>query len=155
MPNPKRKPAKPRLKGRKDDVVRMRITSEQKQALVPSDPAEAVAMVEQTLDQLDSQLSRRVLERLIQAWEQGDLGALERYEDWCECAATDDERAYLRRLNDERNGPLAERIAALHRQGRRVFAAVGALHMTGPAALPRLLADRGFKVERVSFAPRP
>ena len=57
----------------------------------------------------------------------------------------------MRRLNDERNPPLADGIEALHRQGRRIFAAVGALHMTGPQSLPRLLAARGFKVERVPF----
>ncbi len=142
-----------RAKAQHKRVVSLESAEQQKQALVPSDAAEAVAMVEQTLDQLDSLVSRRVLERLVRAWELGDLTTLDRYEDWCECAATDDERAFLRRLNDERNGPLADRIAALHGQGRRLFAAVGVLHMTGGAALPRLLADRGFKVERVPFTP--
>jgi uncharacterized protein YbaP (TraB family) len=141
-----------RAKARRLRVVSLETAEEQKRTLVPTDAAEALAVIEQTLDQLDNGTSRRVLERLVRAWEQGDLATLERYEDWCECAGTDDERAFLRRLNDERNAPLAERIAALHRQGRRVFAAVGALHMTGAAALPRLLAERGFKVERVEFA---
>ena len=36
--------------------------------------------------------------------------------------------------------------------GKRVFAAVGALHMIGPTALPSLLAARGYRVERVEFA---
>ena len=57
----------------------------------------------------------------------------------------------MRRLNDERNPALADGIEAQHRRGRRVLAAVGALHMTGPQALPVLLAQRGFKVERVGF----
>ena len=57
----------------------------------------------------------------------------------------------MRKLNDERNPALADGIEAQHRQGKRVFAAVGALHMTGPQALPLLLAQRGFKVERVRF----
>jgi hypothetical protein len=144
-----------RAKERRMRVVSLETAAQQKDALVPSDAAEAVAMIEQTLDQLDSLVSRRVLERLIRAWEQGDLATLERYEDWCECAANEEDRAYLRRLNDERNGPLADRIAALHGQGRRVFAAVGVLHMTGPAALPRLLGQRGFSVERVAFVPPP
>lgn len=138
-----------RAKAQRKRVVSLETAEQQKQVLVPSDAAEAVAVIEQALDQLDSLVSRRVLERMVRAWERGDLDTLERYEDWCECAASEDDRAYLRRLNDERNGPLADRIAALHGQGRRVFAAVGALHMTGPAALPRLLAERGFTVERV------
>ncbi len=138
-----------RAKARRLRIVSLETAEQQKQALVPAEAAEALAMIEQTLDQLDSLVSRRVLERMVRAWERGDLETLERYEDWCECAATDDERAFLRRLNDERNGPLADRIAALHGQGRRAFVAVGVLHMTGPAALPRLLAERGFKVDRV------
>ena len=32
-----------------------------------------------------------------------------------------------------------------------VFAAVGALHMTGPQSIPRLMQQRGFRVERVDF----
>ncbi|MBI5718564.1 MAG: TraB/GumN family protein [Burkholderiales bacterium] len=141
-----------RAKALRKRVLSLETAEQQKQALVPTDVDEALAMIEQTLDQLDSLVSRRVLERMVRAWERGDLETLERYEDWCECAATDDERAFLRRLNDERNAPLADRIAEVHGQGRRVFAAVGALHMTGPAALPRLLAERGFKVERVPLS---
>jgi hypothetical protein len=41
----------------------------------------------------------------------------------------------------------------LHAQGQRVFAAVGALHMTGPNALPVLMAGRGYHVERVLLQP--
>jgi uncharacterized protein YbaP (TraB family) len=133
-------------------VISLETAEQQKTALVPSDPAEAEAVLVQTLEQLENQTSRRVLERLVRAWEPGDLETLENYERWCECAATEEDRAFMRRINDERNGPLAERIEALHKQGRRVFAAIGALHMTGPQALPRLLAERGFTVERVDFA---
>jgi hypothetical protein len=92
-----------------------------------------------------------MLGRLVAAWERGDLEALEDYPRWCECAHDEAERALLRRLNDERNPHLARGIAELHLRGRRVFAAVGALHMTGPQALPRLLQAQGFSVERVAF----
>ena len=55
---------------------------------------------------------------------------------------------------DDRNVALAERIDALHAQGRRVFVAVGSLHMGGGTGLPKLLADKGFAVERVNLRPR-
>ena len=64
---------------------------------------------------------------------------------------TDDDRAMVKALNDERNPAMAERIDALHGEGQRLFVAVGALHMTGPKALPALLRARGFRVERVEF----
>ena len=135
-------------------VVSLESAAQQKAALLPDDEAEATALLEQSLAQLEDRSSRRVLERMARAWERGDLAALEDYASWCECAASEEDRAFMRRLNDERNAGLADGIVAQHQQGRRVFAAVGALHMTGPQALPRLLAQRGFKVERIAFASR-
>ena len=138
-----------RSQGRR--VVSLETAAQQKAALVPADPDEALAVLDQSLTQLEDQSGRRVLGRLAQAWERGDLAALEDYETWCECASTEADKAFMRKLNDERNPPLAEGIEAQHKKGQRVFAAVGALHMTGPVSLPRLLQQRGFKVERVSF----
>lgn len=138
-----------RANGRR--VVSLETAAQQKAVLVPEDPVEALSVVEQSLAQLEDRSARRVIERLAQAWEAGDLAALEDYASWCECASTAADKAYMRKLNDERNGPLAAGIEAQHRQGRRVFAAVGALHMTGAQSLPRLLEQRGFRVERVHF----
>jgi hypothetical protein len=130
-------------------VVALESAAQQTLALVPEDEALAQAMLDESLQQLEDLSGRRVLARLAAAWEQGDLATLEDYESWCECADSEAERTYLHRLNDERNPALADAIEARHRQGRRVLAAVGALHMTGPQSLPRLLAQRGFRVERV------
>lgn len=141
--------AQARAAGRR--VLSLETAAQQTQALVPSDEAEALALLEQSLQQLEDRSARRVLERLATAWEQGDLAALEDYERWCDCVADEADRTFLRKLNDERNPGLADGIEAQHRQGRRVFAAVGALHMTGPQGLPQLMAQRGFKVERVPF----
>ena len=132
-------------------VVALESAATQIQALVPDDEAEARTLLDQSLQQLEDRSARRVLERLAAAWDKGDLAGLEDFENWCECAANETDRAFLRKLNDERNPPLADGIESQHRQGRRVFAAVGALHMTGPQSLPLLLAQRGFKVERVAF----
>ncbi len=142
--------AQARATGRK--VVSLETVAQQKAALVPDDPDDALAVLEQTLAQLEDKSGRRVLEKLAVAWERGDLAALEDYEAWCECVATEAEKAFMRKLNDERNPPLADGIEAQHKAGRRVFAAVGALHMTGPQSLPKLMQQRGFKVERVTFA---
>lgn len=132
-------------------VVALETAAEQIKALVPADEEEARALLEQSLQQLEDLSARRVLERLAAAWERGDLAVLEDFESWCECAASEADRASMRKLNDDRNAPLADGIETQHRQGRRVFAAVGVLHMTGPQSLPHLLEERGFKVERVTF----
>jgi len=129
-------------------VVSLESVALQKKVLVP-DEAAGLALIEQALEQLESGQGRSVMTRLARAWEHGDLATLEDYPRWCDCVRNDEERAAMRALNDDRNPALAERIEALHREGKPVFAAVGALHMTGPAGLPRLLAARGFRVERV------
>jgi uncharacterized protein YbaP (TraB family) len=133
-------------------VVSLETAEQQKAALVPSDPAEARSVLDQTLAQLEDGSGRRVLAHMAKAWEAGDLKTLDDYDSWCECVTSDEERAFMRRLNDERNPALADGIAALHAKGRRVFAAVGALHMTGPQSLPHLMRERGFAVERIPFA---
>ena len=98
-------------------------------------------------------MARRVLGQAAAVWARGDLDALARYGDWCDCLLNDTDRAHMRRLNDERNPALADGITALLGRGKRVFAAVGALHMTGDQALPRLLAQRGWRVQRIPLAP--
>jgi hypothetical protein len=117
--------------------------------LAPADPAALAPLLRRTAEQLETGQARGVLVRLADLWAAGDLDALAQYAHWCGCVVSDEDRAELVRLNDGRNPALADAIAALHASGRRVLAAVGALHMTGPASLPALLAARGFRVERV------
>lgn len=140
-------------KSRQLPLIALETAAMQLQALVPTQPDEAEQALETTLSQLESGLSRRVMARLGQAWADGDLETVASYEAWCECVAGEADRAALRRLNDARNPPMANRITTLHVGGQRLFAAVGLLHMTGPQALPQLLAERGFKVERIALLP--
>jgi hypothetical protein len=132
-------------------IVALESVHQQIEALLPADPAQMQRLLDQGLDQLERGQASPVLRRLAAAWAAGDLDTLARYEQWCECADDEASREWLRRLNDGRNAELAAGIDALHRRGLRVFAAVGALHMTGPQALPKLLQQRGFKVQRVGF----
>lgn len=133
-------------------VAALESVEEQLEVLVPATPADRDRMVEQAMAQLKSGAARRAVRRMANAWAEGQLDELARYEQWCECIASDEDRAQLRRMNDERNPAIASRIERLHAQGKTVFAGVGALHMTGPKALPLLMQQRGFQVERVSFA---
>ncbi len=132
-------------------VVALETPQRQVQALLAGDLARQRYLLDSTLDQLEDGSVRRGLRRLGEVWERGDLARLADYESWCECVRSETSRQLLRELNDARNPGLADGIEALHRAGQTVFAAVGALHMVGPKALPRLLAERGFVVERVEF----
>jgi len=121
-------------------------------ALLRGDPATAQEALEHGLRQIEQGQAGPMLVRIAQVWADGRGDELARYAQWCECAETETDRAALKRVLDERNPPLADRIDALHTAGKRVFAAVGALHMVGPLGLPALMAQRGYSVERVALA---
>ena len=112
--------------------------------------AELQRSVASTLDAIEAGRARVLLARIAQVWSTGDLAGLLAYADWCECMDTPAQRAEMARTLDARNPALADAIAALHRRGQHVFAAVGSLHLIGPLGLPALLAQRGFQVERLS-----
>jgi uncharacterized protein YbaP (TraB family) len=135
-------------------IVSLESAELQAALLVPADARQALALAEQSLAQLEKGQARAMLVRVARVWADSDLDQLARFEQWCGCADTDEDRQFLRRLNDERNGPMAARIDALHAGGQTVFAAVGSLHMTGPQGLPQLMQQRGYRVERIAFAAR-
>jgi uncharacterized protein len=132
-------------------VVSLESPELQMAALIPREAADAERMVAQMLEQLEKGSVQRVITRLAAAWERGDLAEIASYEGWCDCVASDEDRLQIQRLNDDRNPALADAIEALHRDGRTVFAAVGALHMTGAKGLPLLMQQRGFTVRRVAL----
>jgi uncharacterized protein YbaP (TraB family) len=140
------------MEGKK--VVALETPASQLAALTPATEADERVLVTQGLAEIEGGEERSALLRLLKAWADGDVQTLSTYPEWCQCMETPEERRYLARLNDERNGPIADRLLALHAAGEPFFAAVGALHMTGPQALPVLLRARGFQVERVPF-PSP
>lgn len=130
-------------------VVGLETVQTQLATLLARSDAEAVDMVRSALDGWRHPLASQQLERLTRAWAGGDLADLEAYADWCDCLNTPREREQFTRLVDGRNPGMADAIERLHAQGPSVFAAVGALHVTGPAGLPALLRARGFVVTRV------
>ena len=117
--------------------------------LVRDTPGATLAAVRQGLAELRSTTARAVAQRLVDGWAEGRLADLEDFATWCACQESDADRAQHRATVDARNPAMADRIAALHRRGHTVFAAVGALHMLGPEGLPQLMARRGFRVERI------
>lgn len=132
-------------------VVSLETPEEQARALLRDTPQETATLVAETLDELDAGRARALTARVVRVWADADHESLLRYDEWCDCRRTPADAAAMKRLLDDRNPALAERIAALHAKGKPVFAAVGSLHMVGPNGLPALLAQRGFVVERVGF----
>ena len=130
-------------------------TAQSQLALFTGDTAEEEAQqIDAALQELESGRLRQRMGELAAMWARSDWPRLQAYEQWCECMKTPAERAFMHKLLDERNPVLADGIEALHADGQRVFAAVGALHMVGPAGLPTLLEQRGFTLTQVLPPPR-
>lgn len=137
-------------------IVALETPEQQIRLLTSDDPARTAAAVGAALDQLEGGQAQRSITRLTRAWADGRLNVLQTYPQWCECLASEAEQAEYRQMVDARNPGMARGIAAAHDAGHRVFAAVGALHMAGPQGLPALMAQQGFRVQRVVFpAPVP
>lgn len=134
-------------------VVALETAAGQLALMSAATEADERELLQQGVADLESGSGRAMLRRLLQAWADGSEAELASYPQWCACLDTPAERRYLQRLNDDRNPAMAARLATLHAAGRPFFAAVGALHMTGPQALQELLRARGFQVQRVPPTP--
>ncbi len=140
--------------GGKKNVVSLETPEAQLQLMEMGDAQQTIAFVEDGLEELESGRARTLLIRIARAWAEADYADMGHFEQWCECLNTEIERGMMKKLLDDRNPELAARIDALHASGRRVFAAVGSLHMFGPVSLPTLMAKRGYQVERIELKPR-
>jgi uncharacterized protein len=106
-------------------------------------------VVDKYLTQLEGDDYARILRKMLSFWSTNNLEQLAAYTDWCECADDPAEKKLFSQMNDARNPGIAIAIDRLHASGQRVFAAVGALHMAGPQALPTLLQQKGYRITRV------
>jgi len=120
----------------------------QRAAIVTGSPSEQAMEIDRRLLALETGSARQAMSAMANAWARGDLDTLRRLFD------PPGARATLDRVAGARNLAIASRIDELHRGGQRVFAAAGILHMVGDTALQKLLAERGFKIERVPLRRR-
>jgi len=106
-----------------------------------------VTLLRATLNHLED--IPRMLAQLVDTYLAGDLDAIA---DLAQSFMTQDgtelEQRFLRRLNDERNIRMVQRMTPRIEQGG-AFIAVGALHLTGPAGIIRQLTERGFRLTPV------
>jgi uncharacterized protein YbaP (TraB family) len=130
-------------------VVALETIADQVKLLSGNSPGREAEQVDHLLGQLESGQARRQLLELAEAWARSDEGKLTHYADWCDCLQSAAAQRQWKRLVDDRNPGIADGIERLHASGKRVFGAVGALHMVGPHSVPGLLAQRGFMVTSV------
>ena len=137
----------------KKPVIGLETVEEQLAILLSKDKTQMARTVQTALNRLDGPNPPRQAKKIAAVWQDGDYEALANYTNWCDCNHTADDRKINKRLLDDRNGPMADKIDAIHTSGKTVFAAVGSLHMVGAKGLPLLLQQHGYQVERIVFAP--
>jgi hypothetical protein len=103
-----------------------------------------IALLKSTIAQLPE--LPRMFDRLILAYAADDLPRIAAIAaEYNQHGRADAGRRFMVQLNDNRNRRMAERMGPYLQQGNG-FIAVGALHLTGPAGLIRLLRERGYDV---------
>ncbi|MEP5765325.1 MAG: TraB/GumN family protein [Halieaceae bacterium] len=98
-------------------------------------------LVRQTLGQLDQLES--IMAQLLDSWKRGDAAALNKLVIEDELAEHPEYRELQRRMFDDRNRAMTDKILALQQAGGRYFVVVGAGHLVGNRGIIALLQQQG------------
>ena len=102
-------------------------------------------MLSETLGQMDGLQEQTAL--MVELWKTGDVEGLDAF--LAEQIGSDERmQAYYRKLLDDRNVQMAEKIDAWLRADEDIYVVVGAGHFSGKMGLVQLLEDKGWKVEQ-------
>jgi uncharacterized protein len=138
--------------GLKKQVIALESAQLQMKALDSStESASTDKDLDETLRSLEMGEAQKVTQEIFDVWARGDLIRFEQFPDWCDCMRTSEERQQMTRLNDDRNVNMAKQIVQMLNNSKRLFIAVGSLHMIGAKGLPTLLREQGFTVTRVAL----
>jgi len=130
-------------------VIAIETVQEQMSALAPINPSHALSNYEKLIASVESGVSNSITLKTLKVWSESDFATLNNYADWCQCMNSANDRLQIKRILDDRNVVMAERIDKLNSQYRSVFIAIGSLHMVGETGLPKLFEKLGYTVERV------
>jgi uncharacterized protein YbaP (TraB family) len=106
-------------------------------------------LLEETLAHMASGRQLREVRELFDAYERADQQALEGIVRRIESDDSVSGKVTREVMLDARNGPMADKLAALLARENNAVAAVGLLHLLGKRGIPALLRERGLTVERV------
>jgi uncharacterized protein YbaP (TraB family) len=94
-------------------------------------------------DQLEKEMNK-----MISAWSTGDVEALEKtmVENIQEYPELE---AFYKKLNDDRNVRMVEKIVSMLKTDKKYFVVVGAAHMVGKKGIVQLLKNKGYTVNQL------
>ena len=138
--------------GLKKKVMALETVKIQTNALSQPNPGRELIDLNETLQKLELGDTQKLMQQIFDAWSKSDIAKFEQFFDWCECMRTPEERAQMKRLNDDRNVVMARQIMQMLDDSKRLFVAVGSLHMIDSKGLPALLREQGAVVTYVPLA---
>jgi uncharacterized protein YbaP (TraB family) len=106
-------------------------------------------LLEETLEMIAAGSHTQEARELLEAYDRADRAALDKIAQRVETDPSLTGKYTRELLLDQRNGPMADKVAALLAREDKVVVAVGLLHLLGKRGLPELLRARGMTVERV------
>lgn len=111
--------------------------------------ADQCRFLEDGIDAIEAQHQSDEAREIAQAWRTADQAALERISATAEQDPSYAAQFVQKVLLDGRNPALADGIARLLSRETHSLAAIGVLHLVGTNSVPKLLEQKGLKVERI------
>jgi uncharacterized protein len=112
-------------------------------------PAQQWQFLEDTIDAIESGKQGAQVREIAQAWARADQKALDAFAAEAEQDGSTSGRFVQQVLLEERNGPMADKLARQLAREAVSVAAIGVLHLVGARSVPALLRQRGIVLERV------
>ncbi len=123
----------------KKPVIELETVDRQLDVLLDSPDPEL--LVKQSLGQLEELDS--IMEKLVTSWRKGDAKALAKLVIEDELAKHPEYADLYRRMFDDRNRDMTDKIVAMQQQGGTYFVVVGAGHLVGDQGIVAMLKRRG------------
>jgi len=135
-------------------VVELESMEFQAQVLGGLDDEDGDALLQQTLEALQSGEAVRETEQMVRAWQEGDAETLVRI---LEQTAEKDKgsRKMMKLLLDDRNPRMAEQMMAAIHAGKKIFVVVGAGHIAGKNSITDLLQRQGYQLRQLRQSGSP
>ena len=112
-------------------------------------PKQQWQYLDDTVSSFERGEQRAEIKQIMDAWARADQAGLDAVAKRTEDDTTASGQFMQKVLLEERNGPLADKIAALLKKQDKAVAAIGVLHLLGKESVPAKLRARGIKVERI------
>jgi uncharacterized protein YbaP (TraB family) len=97
---------------------------------------------------LEAEQTEKEIDKMFNAWLSGEADTMERL-------LTENIDKYpelkglYKKINDDRNVGMAEKVSNLIGEGKKCFVVVGAIHMVGKQGLVQLLKDKGYSITQL------